>query len=267
MPGLPASLGEQAALPDPGFTDHEDRASGSRCEVVDCVGNRAQLIHTTHERNVRVGSPICWTESDRSLDDLALPFELEQSRRAPRHGVAELTPRFGTDKHRSDVGMGLQPGCDVHGIAGRARLLVAPASDGADHHEPGLDAHPDTEIVDARGPRYGLGMPLDDPLDFQAGEHRAFRVVLVRVRRAEEREDAVAGEVLHHAAEALDDLAELPDGTTDDLNDVFRVETGRQFGGSRHVGEQSRHGSASAGTRSILRHPTSVVPRAKGRTQ
>ena len=29
-PGVPASLGEQAALPDPCFTDHEDRSAGSR---------------------------------------------------------------------------------------------------------------------------------------------------------------------------------------------------------------------------------------------
>ena len=96
-------------------------------------------------------------------------------------------------------------------------------------HEPRLDAHPDTKVVDAHGLRDGLGVALDDVLDLEASEHRTFRVVLVRDRRAEERKDAIAGEVLHHAAKALDDLTELPNGTTDDLDDVFRVETRRQL--------------------------------------
>ena len=129
-PRVPASLGEQAALPDPCFTDHEDRSAGSRCKVVDRIGDRAQLVHTTHERNIRVGSPLCTCECDCRLDGLALALELEPPRRAPRHPVAELTPRFGPDEHRSDVGLGLQPGGDVHGVAGGARLLVAPTPDG-----------------------------------------------------------------------------------------------------------------------------------------
>ena len=108
-----------------------------------------------------------------------------------------------------------------------------------------------------------VGVLLDDPLDLQAREHRTLRVVLVRDRRAEQREDAVAGEVLHHPAEALDDLTELPDGAADHLEDVLGIEARRQLGGSRDVGEQRGDGSPSAGGHTTLFHAPSVVGRRK----
>jgi hypothetical protein len=69
-----------------------------------------------------------------------------------------------------------------------------------------------------------------DALDLQPCEHRTFGVVLVCVGSAEQREDAIAGDVLHGSPESLDDLTESPDRSADDFDDVFRVEFRRESG-------------------------------------
>ena len=172
---------------------------------------------------------LCTCECDSRLDDLALALELEPPRRAPRHPVAELTPRFGADEHGSDVGLGLQPGGDVHGVAGGARLLVAPTPiwliTTSPVSMPTRTPKSSTPTAFATVSAWrSTTCWISRPASTARSGHAC-----VRDRRAEERKDAIAGEVLHHAAKALDDLTELPNGTTDDLDDVFRVETRRQL--------------------------------------
>jgi hypothetical protein len=82
----------------------------------------------------------------------------------------------------------------------------------------------------------------------------------VCVGSAEQREDAIACDVLDGPPESLHDLTESPDRSADDLDDVFRVEFCGESGRPRDVGEQSRDGAPPAGDRSIVTHRGSVAP-------
>ena len=66
-----------------------------------------------------------------------------------------------------------------------------------------------------------LGDPVPDP---QRRTHGSLRIVLTGDRRAEERDDGVADELLHRAAPALELVAQPLVVRAQDLLDVLRVE-------------------------------------------
>ena len=78
-------------------------------------------------------------------------------------------------------------------------------------------------------------------LDGQGCGHGARRVVLVRDGRAEQRHDAVAGELVHRAFVAVHRLHQVAEAAVHDGVQVFRVETRRQRGEARDVGEEHGH--------------------------
>ena len=76
----------------------------------------------------------------------------------------------------------------------------------------------------------------------------------MRVRSSEERQDPVSRQVFDGPAIPLHDLAEMPDRSTDDLDDVFRVELRSELGRSHHVSEQGRDGAPPGGDRCFVPH-------------
>ena len=106
---------------------------------------------------------------------------------------------MGLRPHQHGAGHGgrLQPGAVLTASPERRVLHAAPAADRARHDRTGVDPDADVEAGDAPGaldlPAVGRDL-LDDP---QARTNGAFRVVLVRGGRPEERQHAVAREVLH----------------------------------------------------------------------
>ncbi len=63
-------------------------------------------------------------------------------------------------------------------------------------------------------------------------------IVLVCDRSAEEREDAVAGEVLHRSTERLDGVDHAPDGGAQELARILGIELLRELRRPDDVGEQ-----------------------------
>jgi hypothetical protein len=72
----------------------------------------------------------------------------------------------------------------------------------------------------------------------QRRQDRSLRIVLVRHRNAEDRDDRVADELLHRAAVAFDLLDHRLEERREDGPEVLRVELGGEFGRRREVGEQ-----------------------------
>ena len=66
-------------------------------------------------------------------------------------------------------------------------------------------------------------------------------MILVRDRRAEERHDAVAGELVDEALEALDALGEDREEALHDAAPLLRVELLGELHRALHVGEEHRH--------------------------
>ena len=75
---------------------------------------------------------------------------------------------------------------------------------------------------------------------------RTLRVVLVRDRRAEQREDAVAGRLHDVPVVAMDRVDHQLQRRIDNRARLFRVEVAHQFGRTLDVGEQRGDGLALA---------------------
>ena len=114
--------------------------------------------------------------------------------------VAVLDDPFGravgllADEDAVDRGGRLEARRRVEDVAGRHSF--APARPRVERHErlAGVDRDAHLQLVLLAGP----------VADRERGAHGALGIVLVRDRRAEERDDRVADELLHRAAEALE---------------------------------------------------------------
>jgi len=91
----------------------------------------------------------------------------------------------------------------VHGVSRDGVGITTGAADAAGHHRPGVDAHvQDDGLAETRLPfEAQRGGTLEQ---LERGLAGTRRIVLVRDRRAEDREHRVADEFLHEAVVALD---------------------------------------------------------------
>jgi hypothetical protein len=78
-------------------------------------------------------------------------------------------------------------------------------------------------------------------LDLERGAHRPLGVVLVGDRCPEHRHERVAYDLVHGAAEPVDDLAHLAHAPIDHRADLLRVRALRQRREPRQIGEHDRH--------------------------
>ena len=86
--------------------------------------------------------------------------------------------------------------------------------------------------------------PLHLPVHLQGNQQRPDGVVLVSDRGAEEGQKRIARELVHIAAVPSHDLGQRPDDRIDHLEQLFGIETVRQRGEAREVGEQAGHQAA-----------------------
>ena len=112
-------------------------------------------------------------------------------------------------------------------------------ADLSDDHLARVDPHPHRETQPLRSAdldRVGGELALQR----ERRPARALRVVLVRDRRAEQRHDAVAGELVHRALEAVNAVAEDREEAIHDRPPQLRVGLLGQIHRADHVGEQDR---------------------------
>ena len=229
-----AQLLDQPALADAGVPedDEEPALAGERA-----VGGRRGAFElelaADHRGRSRCGRRIApLADHLERRDRLGLALQLEPLLLPPREPVAGRPARHVADEDASGRRVRLQAGGGVQRVAGRAVLDPPSAADRPEHHQPGLDADPDLE-------RWASVIgPLDDA---ERGADRALGIVLVRHRRAEQREDPVAGEVLDRAAERLDRIHHPPNGAAEHLARVFGVHPLRELRRPDDVGEQGGH--------------------------
>ncbi len=87
---------------------------------------------------------------------------------------------------------------DIGGVADGGVVHAKVIADGAHHHETGVDPHPDGQRGSAGG-----GELAHPALNVQRGQHGPAGMVLTGHRRAEERHEAVAEELIHRPAVAM----------------------------------------------------------------
>ncbi len=111
--------------------------------------------------------------------------------------------------------------------------------DGAHHDLAGIGAGPDLDRRAALGPQ-AIAVAPDLLVHAHGGIERALRVVLVRHRRAEQREDAVAGRLHDIAVIAARGVDHQRQSRIDDRAGFLRIEVPSELGRSHDVDEQSR---------------------------
>ena len=242
----PARLDDEPRLADARLAgDRDDRAAavGDRLAGLVEHGELAAAADDRHDR-AHLRGPARARDArgtQRALD----PAQLDLAERLELDAVLHLALGLGPD---DDAALGrqlLQTRRDVGGVAERVVALGALVVVGQ-HDRAGVDrdAHGQIEAVAAA---QLLAVGRDRGLDRERGAHGALGVVLVPDGRAEEREEAVAGELRDGAVEA-------PDLVRDQRHDLVEEEL-RALGPepladrrrADDVGEQHGHDALGSG--------------------
>jgi hypothetical protein len=250
-----AQLGDEAALADAGLAgDEHDTARagahvvnrGSRLRKLAVAADEARLATRSGRRECAFGD---------ARDNYArLALQLERLLGPPAEEILSGALGLGADEHAAGVRLGLQAGGDIDDVAGCAVFHAAARADGADDSDAAVDANAHAEAVDAEA---ALDIACIHPqlvADLESGADRAFGVVLVRGRGAEEREHAVAGEILDGAAEGLDSVHDPRHRLPDDQPRLLRIEALGQPGRADQIRAQRRDDPPLLAHRPLLSH-------------
>ena len=169
---------------------------------------------------------------DRASDALqrltAQVLELEQ--------ITQQPPRRLAHHHLPGCGDALQPGRQVGRLADHRLLLRRPFADQiTDDDETGGDADPNAERRVARRPHRRQRLNDGEP-----GANRPLRIVLVRARKTEIGEDAVAHILGHMPLEPRDLARRAVLKTAQDPTHLLRIEPLRQSRRANQIHEHQR---------------------------
>ena len=167
------------------------------------------------------------------LDGLRLPFRLDRLGFPERKGV--LRREVGRAADEDAVGRcgRLDPRGRIEHVAGGRPLSLARPR--PEHHErlAGVDPGPDMEVE----PLVLLVQLGDSLSDRERGADGTLRIVLVRLRRAEERQNGIAAELLEGAAVPLELAADARVVGRYERSHVFGIEIFRACGRADEVDE------------------------------
>jgi len=178
---------------------------------------RVEASHEAGRRGVDLEQPIGRDGGALSLEHELHGFDL--------HGVPDELLRFLTDQDLARLCTLLEPGRDVDSIARDQRVALA----GHDLARVDPDPRPQPDRRDGR-----------PQLDRCA--HGPERVVLVRLRDAEDRHHGVANELLHRAAVPLEDSPRILEIAAHRGPHGLGVESLPERGRARQVAEDDRDG-------------------------
>ena len=239
-----SELGQQPGLADPGLADEQERLAPSRLEL----RRRSRTNSPTSRSRPTSGRIEGAREGARgpvsreARTGSARPLTGVLAERLEREAVREPPRGLVADRDRARSRSRLDPGGNVRRVAERDRLRAARAHR-ADARPTGVDADADGEVGNAPGLGDVARVVADHLQDAQGRTRRALRVVLVRVRDAEVRADAVSLVRLDRAAVLLDRLAHLRHALADERLHLVRREPLAERGRADDVGEQHGDGA------------------------
>ena len=176
-------------------------------------------------------------------DRLSRPFDLHRPERAQGEEAINRLLRMLGERDTVRGRQLFHPLREADGVSLRGVVHAQVVADLADDHFARVQPEAEGE-VDARGDAQLIGILAEAIAQMERRVTGALGVILVRDRRAEQRHDPVAGELVDEALEALDPIREDLEEAVHDLRPRFRVELLRQLHRAFHVGEQ--HGDLLA---------------------
>ena len=256
---LGAKLTEEAGLPDARLAENaRDAALSGARDREELAQARELVVSPDHRRTdateaARAHRAGLESGNGEGLHRVGLALELEVANIARVDKRGEEAMRRGGDEDAAGLGVRLHARGDVHRVAHRGVLVRLLGPDDADHHGTGVDPHADPQIGDRLRAMLRAEV-VDRPHHVEPATDRALRIILVRDRRAEESEHAVAHESRDGPAIALDRAVHETKGLAHDGRPVLRVQPLGDRGGIRDVGKEDGDLPSLAGSgRTALR--------------
>ncbi len=237
-------LVEEPRLAHAGLADHRDDLAMTRLRLLQ---RPRQLIHfgiAADEAGEPAGrrrlEPRAHRSGPHELEDLDGRFQAPDRNRPD--GSDLYVPLGETERRRGEqrrTGLGhlLHPRGEMGGLPDGRVIHVEIAADGSDHNLPGVEPDPDLnrhpvgtlELVAVSGHR------VQHPEGGVAGPHR---VILVSERRAEQRHDAVAHDLVDRALVTVDRLHHPLEDRVQQLPALLGIALGQELHGALEVGEE-----------------------------
>jgi hypothetical protein len=165
-----------------------------------------------------------------------------------RHRAERLHPdvtlgqpeHLGRQEDRPWCGHLFHPARQVGRLPDGRVIHVQVVADRADHHLSRVQPHSDLD-EHALGPSHGLGVLRYRFLHPERRVARAHRVILMGQRRAEQRHDAIAHDLVDGALVAVDGLHHPLEDGVEELARLLGVPVGEQLHRALQIGEEDRH--------------------------
>ncbi len=205
----------------------------------------------------RLEARVCRPGPDQLQHALARPraLELELAQLAQLELAFDQGGGGRADRRRSRRGQRLDPLAQRGRVADRHEVHVHVVADRAHDHLAGVQPAPDRELHPV-APRQLRGQPGHLALELEHRQARAPRVVLVRERRAEDRQQAVTGELVDGPLERMDRGRGDPQEAIEDKAPALGVQRAGQLHRADDVGVHHRHLLALAlDPRALLQDP------------
>ena len=240
---LAHDLPDEPALPDARIRsdDHEVSAPALRGGVEDPAQHR-QLGLSPHDRRPGAPAPArgrVGADGEPGVDRSVAPLHLERPERLVADDLGGGRVGRGPDDDLAGRRDRLEPARGVHDITHRRDVTA----ERADEHLAGVhadahlqvDAHPSREVRERA-------------LHLQPAAHRPLGIVLVRDRRAEDRHELVADDLVDAAPVGRDVGRERTEARVDEPLDLLGVGGLREGREADQVGEDERSRSALVGS-------------------
>src|SRR5882724_2386441 len=186
----------------------------------------AETLPASHSRRVRDHLTAEWIDASRGGVGWWLMFDLLCGP-SPLESVDNSNPilSHGCQENTSQVSKLFHPGRQVCRLPHRRVVHMKVVADRTNDYFPGIQPHTDSYGDPVRA-EHALGIPFHRFLHSQRGIAGALSMVLVGKRRAEERHDAVAHDLVHRTLVAVDGLHHVFDDGIEELAGFFWVAVG-----------------------------------------
>ena len=237
-------LVEEPRLADPCLADHGDELApplpGLRGRVPDLVHLRVpanEAAEATGPCGLQARPDGAGARQLEHLHGRGEALDGNGPERAYLHELLGELQRLGGEPGRAGRGELLHARGEVCRLPDRRVVHAQVAAHRADHHVAGVDPDADLDL-DAVGAPHVLRIAPDRLVHAQGRVTRAHGVVLVGERRAEERHDAVAHDLIHRALVAVDSFHHSLEHRVEDSPRLLRVAVGEKLHRALHVGEE-----------------------------
>ena len=204
-----ARLVEQPRLAQAGLADETEEAANAGLDAFDALVGRSDLGASSDHRNdaggrrsvLRFMRVVRAADAHERMDGERFGLALERPR-AHRHAFdkgIDGAEHAVADENRPRLGLVLQPRRDIRRVADGGVVHAQVVADLADHDH--ARVQPDAQPQWRLAVRHRTG--IDAPANCQRRQNRAPRMILVRQRRAEQRHEAIAEELIDRALVAV----------------------------------------------------------------